>query len=126
MHDDAGAVDGFFAGKLEPGLPPSAEVQFYLEAVDLSGETLLLPDAAELVGAGTEPVAWSFSLRPPPALEIAEVSSSNASLVRDETGGSPDFVKVRNTGAASITLTGVMLARSPLRAARRCSAFPTA
>lgn len=48
MHDDALGVDGLFAGRLVPGLPAGAEVQFYLEAVDLSGETVLLPDNAQL------------------------------------------------------------------------------
>ena len=44
MHDDGGLLDGRFAGVLSPQLPPGAEIQFYLEAVDLSGQTIIEPD----------------------------------------------------------------------------------
>ena len=112
MHGDGGAIDGFFAGQLAPGLPAGAEVQFYVEAMNLSGDVVVLPDSAELVAPGQPPTAWSFSLSPPPTLEISEVCSNNQTRLRDELGGHADYVKVRNTGNAPVNLTGVLLARS--------------
>jgi hypothetical protein len=124
MHDDAGAVDGFFSGKLTPGLPAGAEVQFYLEAVDLSGDVLLLPDAAELTAPGLPPAAWSFSLTTPPPLEISQVCPNNLTVLRDELGGSADFVKVRNAGAAPVSMAGILLARSSLAESSASYSFP--
>jgi hypothetical protein len=124
MHDDAGAVDGFFSGKLTPGLPAGAEVQFYLEAVDLSGDVLLLPDAAELTAPGLPPAAWSFSLTNPPPLEISEVCASNLTVLRDELGGYADFVKLRNAGAAPVNMAGILLAKSSLAESSAVYRFP--
>ncbi len=125
MHQDAGAVDGFFAGQLAPGLPAGAEAQFYLEAVDLSGEVLLLPDNAELTGPGEAPVAWSFSLTTPPPLEITAVSTNNVTGLQDDVGGYPDYVIVRNTGSAPVDMSRILLAKSPLAGTSAVYAFPS-
>ena len=125
LHLDGAAVDGYFAGRLVPGLPEGAEVQFYLEAVDLSGEVLLLPDSAELVDAGKLPTAWSFSLTSPPPLEITEVNSNNATGLRDDLGGHSDWVKVRNNGAVPVDMSGILLAKSPLSGAAAVYSFPS-
>ncbi len=125
MHNDAGAVDGFFSGELAPGLPPGAEIQFYLEAVDISGDVLLLPETAELSAPGLPPAAWSLSLTTPPALEIAEVCTGNDNLKRDDLGGHADFVVVRNAGPAAVDLTGILLAKSPLAANSAVFRFPS-
>ena len=100
-------------------------MQFYLEAVDLSGETLLLPDSAELVGDGETPVAWSFSLTTPPPLEITAVCTNNVNGLRDDLGGHSDWVRVRNNGTAPVDMTGILLARSPLSGASSVFAYPS-
>ena len=124
MHEDGPGVDGLFAGRMATGLPAGAEVQFYLEAVDLNGETVLLPDNAQLSGPGEAPAAWSFSLTTPPALEISEVCTGNTTLLRDEIGGHPDYVKVRNKGATAVDLSRILLAKSPLSDNSAVYAFP--
>ena len=124
MHDDAAGVDGLFAGTLAPGLPAGAEVQFYLEAVDLSGETLLLPDNARLSAPGEPPAAWSFSLTTPPALQIVEAVANNVTLLRDELGDHPDFVIVRNTGTVPVDMSLILLTKSPLSDNSGTYAFP--
>ena len=86
MHNDAASVDGFFAGELARDCPPATEVQIYLEAIDLSGNIVRMPETAELVEPGRAPVAWTFSLTTPPALAITEICPNNNS-VRDESGG---------------------------------------
>ncbi len=123
MHNDAASVDGFFAGMLAPGLPAGTDVQFYVEATDLSGNTVRLPDGAELTGPGLPPVAWTFSLTTPPALAITEISPNNSG-VRDEIGGTPDYLKVRNTGTVPVNMGNVLLAKSPLSAASSTYQFP--
>jgi hypothetical protein len=117
------ALDGLFNGFM-PAMERGAEVQFYLEAVDLSGATLQLPEVAEFSAPGQPPVAWSFAVADAPPIEISEVCSSNRNLVRDELGGHPDYIIVRNTGTTPMDLSPIVLAKSPLSDDNAVFAFP--
>jgi hypothetical protein len=109
MHRDGGVLDGSFAGVLAPGLPPGAEIRLRMEAIDLSGTTVVLPQATRDSRAVATPY-YSIALpRSRPSLEISEVVSRNDSGLRDEHGGTPDWVEVRNCGAAPVSLSGVKL-----------------
>lgn len=123
QHADGAAVDGFFAGLLAPGLPPGTEVQFYMEATDLSGNTVRVPEEATLTGPGQAPVAWTFSLSTPPTLSISSITPVNYGL-RDEKGGTPPYIKVRNHGTVPVSMAGVQLAKSPLSSAAAAYSFP--
>ena len=126
LHGDRGPVDGYFAGTMPP-LPAGAEVQFYLQATDLSGGLIQLPKNAMLSAPGDPPVAWSFAIASPPTLEISEVCTNNEAIQRDELGGYPDYVKVRHTGAPGsppIDMSPIILAKSLLSEAARVYSFP--
>ena len=112
MHDDGGLLDGQFAGLLEPGLPAGAEIQFYLEATDLSGQTVILPDEPVFAQRGSAVTLFSLAvgaLRPP--LEISELVADNVTGLRDESGALPDWVEIRNVSANPVSLRGVTVAR---------------
>ncbi len=112
MHDDGGLLDGHFAGLLQPGLPGGAEIQFYLEATDLSGQTVILPDEPVFAQRGQTVTLYSLAVgAPPPALEISELVADNVTGLRDETNAVPDWVEIRNRSGSSIPLRGVTLAR---------------
>ncbi len=120
---DVTALDGIFTG-IMPALARGSVVQFYLEAADLSGATLRMPEVAALSAYGEAPVAWSLVSDVPVSLEISEVCSSNRTLVRDERGGHPDYIRVRNTGNAALDLTSIVLAKSPLSEVNAAFNFP--
>ena len=126
MHDDGLTTDGFFAGEMDETLPAGAEVQFYLEAVDLSGNVTILPDGGELVEDGSRPTAWSFSLEEAPSLEIIEVAVDGNGAYRDESDKKADYIIVRNTGDGPVDMGGILLARSPLSSSSSTYAFPDA
>jgi hypothetical protein len=94
-----------------------------MEATDLSGNTVRVPEEATLTGPGQAPVAWTFSLSTPPALSISAISMVNYS-VRDEKGGTPPYIKVRNHGTVPVSMAGVQLAKSPLSSAASAYSFP--
>jgi hypothetical protein len=112
MHDDGGVLDGRFAGMLQPGLPSGAEIQFYLEAVDLSGQTIIEPDEAIFARSGQRVTLYSLAIDPTRSpLEISEVVPDNENGLRDELGGTPDWVEVRNCSESPVSLRGVTLAQ---------------
>lgn len=122
QHEDGGVLDGYFSGVIE-GLPADAEVQFYLEATDLSGQVVVDP-SSNFVLPGEEIETWSIALSDPPQLEIHEVVADNSEGQRDEAGGTPDYVVVRNWGTSTVSLTGVQLARSFVADAEDVYRFP--
>jgi hypothetical protein len=112
MHDDGGLLDGQFAGVLPMGLPSGAEIQFYLEAVDLGGQTIIEPDEAIFARRGQRVTLYSLAIDPPrPPLEISEVVADNTNGLRDELSGTPDWVEVRNCSTNTVPLRGVTLAQ---------------
>jgi hypothetical protein len=110
-HNDNGPQDGDFAGELEPGLPLGAEIEFYIEAVDVSGATTYLPTAPGISeDAGGTAELYTLAVGAPiPGLEISEVVSENDDVALDEGGGSPDYVEIRNTGETPLDVSGLVL-----------------
>ncbi|MBI4602391.1 MAG: VCBS repeat-containing protein [Planctomycetes bacterium] len=112
MHDDGAMQDGRFAGVLEPGLPAGAEIRFQAEAKDLSEHTTVIPDGDGPLndgeGAGFYTLALSASF---PRVELSEVVARNESGLRDERGGTPDWVEVRSCASGPVPLDGVFLSK---------------
>jgi hypothetical protein len=115
MHDDGAMLDGVFSGTLEPGLPAGAEIQFYVEVVDLSDRTVILPDEPVFAARGAPTKLYTLALRPestPPPIELSEVLAFNVSSITDERGTNSDWVEIRNTSGAPVSLAGLSLQRS--------------
>ena len=111
MHGDGGMLDGQFSGLIEPGFPAGAQIEFYLEATDLSDAVVTLPDESFFAAPGADVRLYSLevgSVRP--TLEISEVVAQNTNSLHDEFGQTPDWVEIRNYGAAPVPLDGVTLA----------------
>jgi len=95
---------------LQPALAEGAEIQFYLECVNLSGQTTTSPGNPIFVKAGQVPSMNTLAVGVPrPALEISEVLARNVGGLRDETGGSSDWIEIRNCSAQPVSLAGVTL-----------------
>ena len=110
MHDDGERLDGNFAGDLEEGLPAGAEIRFRMEVVDLSDHVVLLPDGSATENGATETGYYSLAVGSSmPALRIAEIVARNDSGLRDENGGTPDWVEVTNCSDDTVSLDGVFL-----------------
>lgn len=110
LHEDGRRSDGEFSGVLTPGLPAGAEIQFYVEAVDLSEQTVVDPDEPVFARKG-EPVSlYSLAIDAPrPALEISELVANNQTGLQDERGGTPDWIEIRNCSGSPVPLRGVSL-----------------
>jgi hypothetical protein len=113
MHEDGELLDNLFSGVLQPGLPDGAEIQFYLEVVDLSGQVVVEPDEPVFTRRGENLTLYSLAVAPPrlPPLEISEVVAWNFTGLRDGTNGTPDWVEIRNCSTNSVSLRGVSLAQ---------------
>jgi hypothetical protein len=111
MHADGGMQDGLFAGVLEENLPPGAEIQFYLEATDLSDKTVTVPDEAVFARVGEPLTLYSVGLATEtPAVEISEIVADNRGGLRDEHGGTPDWLEIRNGSTKPVSLANFNLA----------------
>jgi hypothetical protein len=112
MHEDGGALDGLFAGTLEGGLPIGAEIQFYLEAVDLSGKTIYLPDEPVFARGSQAPTLHTLAVGvPPPRLEISEVLAWNTNGLRNEVNELGDWIEVRNCSSSPVALGQLEIAQ---------------
>lgn len=110
-HGDGGMLDGTFSGLLEPPLPAGAEIQFYLEATDLSGQTINEPSEPVFAEAGRKIALYSLALGvAKPRLEISELVALNTTGLRDEGGRLVDWVEIRNASTNAFPLKGIMLA----------------
>lgn len=117
MNDDGGRLDGVFAGVIEATLPAGAELEFYLEAEDLSGERKFVPGRP--AATSDEDMADElYTLKvpgpggPPRSLEISEVVASNQRTVPNDAGQYNDYVELRNTGTVAQTLSGLEVAEN--------------
>ena len=97
LNQDGGRLDGVFAGVVEAALPEGTELEFYLEAEDLSGEKKFVPGRP--AAASEEEVADElYTLRfpglagPTRAVELSEIVSSNQRTVPDDTGQFADYL----------------------------------
>jgi len=112
-HGDEGMRDGIFSGLLQPGLPAGTDIQFYLEATDLSGQTVYLPNEPVFAAPGAILGLYSLSLGGErPACEISELVAANVSGLRDEAGNLTDWIEIRNCSTTPVPLKGLALARS--------------
>ncbi|MFN0130873.1 MAG: FG-GAP-like repeat-containing protein [Verrucomicrobiales bacterium] len=121
--DSPTAMDGLFHGRMDP-LDHGTQIQFYLEAIDIGGETIRMPDVEGLSAVENRPTGWTFAIDIPPALAIVEVCSHNDNLRRDEQGENSDYVIIRNTGPTSVDLSPVVLAQSPFSDNSGLYSFP--
>jgi hypothetical protein len=111
MHEDGGMQDGLFAGVIEQLLPPGAEIQFYLEATDLSDKTVTVPDENVFARVGEPITLYSLGLvTNAPRVEISEILADNAGGLEDEHGNTPDWLEVRNASTNPISLASIHLA----------------
>ncbi len=109
MSGDGGMLDGLYSGVLE-GLPLGAEVQFYLESMDVSEITVTTPGNTAFAQAGQPVSLYSFVVGAArPGLEISEILANNKGGLRDEASGTPDWLEIRNISTNAIPLTGVAL-----------------
>jgi hypothetical protein len=112
-HGDAGMLDGTFSGLLQPGLPNGAEIQFYVEVTDLSGQTTYLPSEPVFAATGASLGLYSLGIGGArPSVEISEFVAANTSGLQDEGGRFSDWMEIRNCSTNPIPLKGVGLARS--------------
>jgi hypothetical protein len=109
-HGDGAAGDGLFACDLEGSFPAEAEIQFYFEVTDLNDQVMQIPDDPEFGFPGDPGNAFQIALATNrPALELSEVVPFNNGSLLDETGGTPDWVEVRNTSGVPIPMDGIAL-----------------
>jgi hypothetical protein len=109
MNEDGGRLDGVFAGVMEQTLDAGTEIEFYLEAEDLSGEKKFVPGRPATTSE--EDLADElYTMRLPGAagpsrkIEISEIVASNKRTVTDDTGQFEDYVELRNPGTETLTL----------------------
>lgn len=113
MHDDGATQDGLFSGTLGARLPAGAQIQFYLLATDLTDKSITVPDRPGVSLASLDTSLYSLAVGvEKPTLEISEVVALNEAGLRDELGGAPDWVELRNYGQTSVPLKGLSLARA--------------
>lgn len=113
MNGDGGRLDGVFSGVVEEALPPGVEIEFYLEAEDLSGRQVFLPDAPPENGEESSGSFFTLTVprqdAPSSGLEISEVATGDVSSLTNEKGKRVDWVELRNTSQQSISLAGLEL-----------------
>lgn len=111
MHEDGGMQDGLFSGLLQELLPAGAEIQFYLEATDLSDKTVTVPDENVFARVGEPITLYSLGLvTNTPPVEISEILADNAGGLEDEHGNTPDWLEIRNASLNPISLASIHLA----------------
>ncbi len=109
---DGRMADGFFAADVTDLFPPGAEIEFFFTVVDLMGAQKSKPGTSYFapLGQTTEHLKIRISeAEEISQLQISEVVSKNKTGLREENGKTVDWVEIRNTGAANISLDGVAL-----------------
>lgn len=110
LHGDGRMLDGFFSGVLEEGLPSGTEIQFYIEGVDLSDHTVVIPEEPIFAKPGQALRLYSLGIPgSAPAIELSEIVPWNNLGLTDESGGNPDWIEIRNHSATEVSLDGVTL-----------------
>ncbi|MGI9243086.1 MAG: FG-GAP-like repeat-containing protein, partial [Verrucomicrobiales bacterium] len=128
MHGDGGMLDGEFAGTLESGFPDGAEIEFYVQGFDLSDAIQTLPGSA-MFSIREFPIR-NFSMAIGSAndvgggLQVSEVVPSNDGSIVDESGEAADWIELRNTGEAPVSLDGFGLAQLTSPAPDEIMPFP--
>ena len=110
LHEDGLIQDGIFSGQLASGLPEGAEIEFYVEVLDLSGEIVELPESPGATLPGQLTRLHTLAVDDgQPGLEISEAVAVNSRGLTDERGKHPDYLEIRNTSSEEISLAGVEL-----------------
>jgi hypothetical protein len=110
MNEDGPANDAAFLGVLNEALPAGAEIQFYLECTDITGQVETTPGTPRFVLPGQRAQMHALAIAvPAPALEISEVVADNLTGLEDERGGRPDWVEIRNVSSQAISLGNISL-----------------
>ena len=113
MHEDGENGDGWFAGLLSPGLPAGAEIEFYLEAVDLNEIVIVKPEDGIFAPPGQPVSLHSLAVgAAKPPLELSEIVAWNKSGLEDEGGGTPSWIEIRNGGTEPVALAEIGLSRN--------------
>ena len=133
MHGDGERLDGIFSNILrERGsdgedirLPAGAEIQFYLEANDLSGETQTVPGSPVFALPGEPIEIFSLGIDDgETTLEITEIVANNRGVFDEPGGGTPAYVEIRNYGRLPVPLEGLILAKDFLGGLDEVFVFP--
>jgi hypothetical protein len=110
LNGDGGMLDGLFSGTIPQGLPAGAELQFYVEAIDLSDHAVIIPDEPVFAARGQPLRLYTVGVpAEPPRIEISEIVSLNTSGVQDEAQGYPDWIEIRNHSQVQVPLDGIRL-----------------
>jgi hypothetical protein len=123
-HGDGGFLDGFYSNELDEGLPVGAEIQFYLEAVDLSGEAKTVPADPVFAQPGEPIEMYSLGIDTGSTLEISEIVANNRSAYEEADGGDPDYIEIGNNGSETVSLEGMVLAKEFLGELDEVFEFP--
>ncbi len=108
MHDDGQLFDGVYANVFPEDLPDGAEIQFYLEAIDLTGASITVPSDPSLADEGRNVLSLGFGQSVP--LVINEIVRDNDVDVDGVVPG-VDYVEIYNRSGSPVSLDGVSLAQ---------------
>jgi hypothetical protein len=113
-HEDGAAGDGRYSGLLEGGLPSGAEIQVYLEVVNLSEQSVTVPEELQIGVPGTlgnlPTLAVGFPTLPLEISEVVPLNEQSYLITIDGEPQSPDWVEIRNLSRGPVSLDGVGLA----------------
>ncbi len=111
LNGDGATLDGLYSAVLPVVLPAGAQLEFFVTATNLLDQEETAPGDPIFSLPGQEITNYAFRVPetavPVPGLEISEVQTHSALL--DERGQPSDFVELRNTGPAPVTLEGLAL-----------------
>jgi hypothetical protein len=68
LNGDGGLLDGMFSSVFPEGFPAGAEIQFYLECLDLSGQMDTAPGNPRFVSKGETPLVYTLVIGAPASL----------------------------------------------------------
>ncbi len=110
LHGDGEMQDGLFSGVIEEGLPEGASIRYQLAVQDLSDNLTTFPNPAAPSTLTGNVGFYTLAMHEGDStLQISEVVAKNEEGLRDELGGTPDWVEIRNCGDRAISLDGVLL-----------------
>ena len=124
-HGDGELLDGLYSNVLDVGLPAGSEIQFYLEAEDLSGRIQTIPGSPAFALPGEQIEIFSLGIDSgETTLQITEIVADNREAYQEPGGGDPDYVEIRNYGLEPVALDGLILAKDFLADLEEVFVFP--
>jgi hypothetical protein len=110
MNLDGASQDGLFSGVMPGGLPAGGAIQFYLEATDIAGGMIQVPDGSFFTMTPRVGQIYTLAVGSGlPRLEISELVARNTRGLLDEQGQTADWAELRNCSAAPVPLAGFYL-----------------